>query len=487
MDTIGGAATVPRSIRHEDCFSDQKTNMKVGIRGELLQDHGVKPSSSNNEDSSNNKEENVHKSAKAEMGELREENERLKKMLQQVEKDYQSLKLRFFDIVRRETSKKYEYSFPSSDETEEPELVSLCLGRIPSKPKKDDNASNSSKSSRDNEDLKAGLTLGLDSKFQMSTELVSNPSRDNGLEDVAEEDEAGDTRLPLKILKRNIDDEVAQQTNVKTARICVRARCETPTMNDGCQWRKYGQKIAKGNPCPRAYYRCTVAPACPVRKQVQRSAEDMSILITTYEGTHNHPLPVSATSMASTTSAAASMLLSGSSASQPGVGFHVSATQLNGLSFSLHDSSRTKQFYLANSPSSPLLPTITLDLTTPPSTSSTTTPFNRFSSSFTSTSTFPSTSLNFSSTAVLSNGYQNSYGTTLSNLGSSLGLGKQHQEQVMYQPYMENNHHQQAASQQALTESLTKAITSDPSFKTVIAAAISSMMAGNGSASASSS
>ncbi|XP_072964034.1 WRKY transcription factor WRKY28-like isoform X2 [Typha angustifolia] len=76
----------------------------------------------------------------------------------------------------------------------------------------------------------------------------------------------------------------------KALKICVKSDPSDPNLvvRDGYQWRKYGQKVTRNNPCPRAYFRCSFAPACPVKKKVQRNAEDNTILVATYEGEHNH-------------------------------------------------------------------------------------------------------------------------------------------------------------------------------------------------------
>ncbi|XP_074565874.1 putative WRKY transcription factor 43 [Curcuma longa] len=62
----------------------------------------------------------------------------------------------------------------------------------------------------------------------------------------------------------------------------------TDILDDGYRWRKYGQKAVKNSPYPRSYYRCT-HHTCNVKKQVQRQSKDTSVVVTTYEGIHNHP------------------------------------------------------------------------------------------------------------------------------------------------------------------------------------------------------
>ncbi|XP_047339098.1 transcription factor WRKY19-like [Impatiens glandulifera] len=59
-------------------------------------------------------------------------------------------------------------------------------------------------------------------------------------------------------------------------------------VEDGFNWRKYGQKHILGAKFPRAYYRCTHrhGQGCLATKQVQRSDEDPSILDTSYKGRH---------------------------------------------------------------------------------------------------------------------------------------------------------------------------------------------------------
>ncbi|RDX96649.1 putative WRKY transcription factor 72, partial [Mucuna pruriens] len=433
---------------------------------------------------------------KAEMGVVREENQRLKMCLNKIMNEYRTLEMQFRDILKQQGTK--ENADKENDNhkeiLEESDLVSLSLGRVPSNPRNGEKIK-VSKPLKDDEGFNKELTLGLDCKFETSksgstTEALPNPSPENSSE--VPKEEAGETWPPTKALKtmRDTEDEVAQQNPTKKPRVCVRARCDTPTMNDGCQWRKYGQKISKGNPCPRAYYRCTIAQSCPVRKQVQRCAEDMSILITTYEGTHNHSLPPSATAMASTTSAAASMLLSGSSTSHSGSMASATTTasnNLHGLNFYL-DGAKSRQIYLSNPAlsSSPSHPTITLDLTSHPASSSSS-PFVRFASSYNQPRYPSSSSLSFSSSSETnamswSNGLLNNNRTTNMNILSSVNFGRQQMEN-MYQSYIQKSSNNSSIPQGGVPDTIsaaTKVITADPTFQSALAAALTSFIGGGG-------
>ncbi|XP_048502575.1 probable WRKY transcription factor 3 isoform X3 [Beta vulgaris subsp. vulgaris] len=78
---------------------------------------------------------------------------------------------------------------------------------------------------------------------------------------------------------------------VHEPQISVHNNTEPEIMGDGFRWRKYGQKVVKGNSYPRSYYRCTNLK-CNVRKHVERALDDPTTFITTYEGRHNHEMPV---------------------------------------------------------------------------------------------------------------------------------------------------------------------------------------------------
>ncbi|CAI9774778.1 unnamed protein product [Fraxinus pennsylvanica] len=77
---------------------------------------------------------------------------------------------------------------------------------------------------------------------------------------------------------------------VREPRVVVQTTSDIDILDDGYRWRKYGQKVVRGNPNPRSYYKCTYN-GCPVRKHVERASHDMKAVITTYEGKHNHDVP----------------------------------------------------------------------------------------------------------------------------------------------------------------------------------------------------
>ncbi|CAJ2674242.1 unnamed protein product [Trifolium pratense] len=106
----------------------------------------------------------------------------------------------------------------------------------------------------------------------------------------------GDTEEDESESKRRKHESYPVQTMVpsraiREPRVVVQVESEVDILDDGYRWRKYGQKVVKGNPNPRSYYKCTTS-GCTVRKHVERAAHNMKYVITTYEGKHNHDVPI---------------------------------------------------------------------------------------------------------------------------------------------------------------------------------------------------
>ncbi|KAH1055649.1 hypothetical protein J1N35_033714 [Gossypium stocksii] len=273
-----------------------------------------------------------------------------------------------------------------------------------------------------------------------------------GREESPESENLGRNKLQKMNPSKPIDQ--VTEATMRKARVSVRARSEAPMISDGCQWRKYGQKMAKGNPCPRAYYRCTMAVGCPVRKQVQRCAEDRTILITTYEGNHNHPLPPAAMAMASTTASAATMLLSGSMHSGDGM-----------INPNLFPRAMLPCSSMATISASAPFPTVTLDLTHSPNALQFQRPNTQFHVPF------PGQPQNSTSTSATQ--FPQVFGQALYNQSKFSGL-------QLSQDIVSSSQLQQP-QQSTLADTVsaaTAAIANDPSFTAALAAAITSIISG---------
>ncbi|KAI3725072.1 hypothetical protein L1987_64847 [Smallanthus sonchifolius] len=71
----------------------------------------------------------------------------------------------------------------------------------------------------------------------------------------------------------------------------IHAASDVGISADGYRWRKYGQKMVKGNHHPRNYYKCTSA-GCPVRKHIEMAVDGSSEVVLTYKGIHDHDMPI---------------------------------------------------------------------------------------------------------------------------------------------------------------------------------------------------
>ncbi|GKV02001.1 hypothetical protein SLEP1_g14496 [Rubroshorea leprosula] len=414
-----------------------------------------------------------------ELQRMNAENQRLREMVSQVSTNYSSLQMHFMALMQQqqnhatESRQEHEVLDGKSEEKKHGVVVPrqfIDLG--PSGTAETDDLSHSSSEERTRSGSPSNNIEAVSkdyvksngkneiTPFDQDTSSLRNGKRRG---ESPEPEGWGNNKVqkPNPAAKGTVDQ--STEATMRKARVSVRARSEAPMISDGCQWRKYGQKMAKGNPCPRAYYRCTMAVGCPVRKQVQRCAEDRTILITTYEGNHNHPLPPAAMAMASTTAAAASMLLSGSMSSADGL------MNPNLLARAILPCSTSMATISASAP----FPTVTLDLTHSPNPLQ----FQRPPTPF--QLPFPAQPQNLGSVSAPQ--LPQIFGQALYNQSKFSGLQLSQDigsSQLTHQAPPAQLHQPQPPTLADTVSAATAAITADPNFTAALAAAISSIIGG---------
>ncbi|MBA0614457.1 hypothetical protein Godav_014754 [Gossypium davidsonii] len=146
-----------------------------------------------------------------------------------------------------------------------------------------DNTSNSKQTVDDS------VRINIDNTENPSTPNSSVSSPSNGgtaVEDSSKTNKGSEHEKSKKVNKPK------KERQQREPRFAFLTKTEIDVLEDGYRWRKYGQKAVKNSPYPRSYYRCTTQK-CGVKKRVERSFQDPSVVITTYEGRHNHQIPIS--------------------------------------------------------------------------------------------------------------------------------------------------------------------------------------------------
>ncbi|CDY08634.1 BnaC04g19430D [Brassica napus] len=382
---------------------DDRTDVNTGLNLRIRSDQSVTDDEESYE-MENKRAKNESIKLQDELKKVTIENQKLRELLTQASNSYTSLQIHIVSLMQQQ-QKQQNKAIEATENHDETIVPRQFLDLVPSRaPGEAEVVSNSSTEDRTR------------SGGSSAAERRNNEVRDGKRLGREESPETESNKLQKVNNSSPTTFDQPAEAIMRKARVSVRASSEAPMIRDGCQWRKYGQKMAKGNPFPRAYYRCTMATGCPVRKQ----------------GNHNHPLPPAAVAMASTTTAAANMLLSGSMSSHDGM---MNPTNL--LARAVLPCSTNMATISASAP----FPTVTLDLThSPPP---------------------PNGSNSSPSTAAANNNH--------------------HHNSLMYPPQQQQmtNIPPAALSQPHAVANSIPALTTHPNFTAALAAVITSMINGS--------